>query len=306
MDKNTKHDNEYPDLSGVFDIDEDKIPSEIIKKADDAGEIKNRFLTSDDALHHLPEKEQKKILKERKTEKKRIKRDKRRVRLIIILSSILAVLIIAAAAKTGINEARKPVITHEKPVIQTISRYSLATGISIIRNGTMHAVFIDNDYDVHYIEPGQRVELTDESGTLINGTILLIKEEAADSPLIEGYHSLLFEAKPSTSSYAVYVSLDSPDAVKKEGLVFSFKTITQSSENALTVDSASVFTDKNQSYVWVFSSFSRTLTRVEVKTGITSDGRTQITSGIKKSDKIMNSVSCDPDTLYDGIKVKTK
>ncbi len=304
MNKNTNHDDNYPDISGVFDIDEKKIPKEIIKKDPDAPEITNRFLTADEAIRFLPEKEQKQIQKEKKAERKRIRRDKRKVRLIIILSVLLAVLIIAAAAKTGINEAKKPVISFEKPITETISRYSLSKGISVIKDGTMHAVFIDNDYDVHYIETGHKVEITDENGNLINGKVALIQEEAPDSPLMTKYHPLFFETKPSTSSYAVYVSIDTPDALKKEGLALSFKTITKSSENALTVNAESVYINGNQPYVWVYSSLSKTLKKTEVRTGLTFDGRTEITAGIKKSDKIMCSVSCDPEALYDGIKVK--
>lgn len=304
MNKSPNNDNEYPDISGVFDIDEENIPTQIIKNTAGTAEIRERFLTADEAIRFLPEEEQKKLKKEKKAEKKRIKRDKRRVRLIIILSAVLALLIIAAAARTGINEAKKPVISYEKPITETISRYSLSEGISVMKDGIMQGVFIDNNYDVHYIETGHPVQITDENGITVTGKVARIQEEAPDSPLITKFHTQLFETKPSTSSYAVYVTVDSADAPKKEGLSLSFKTITQSSENALTVSTESVCIDGNQPYVWVYSAFSKTLSKTEVRTGLSFDGRTEITAGIKKSDKIMNSVSTNPEALYDGIKVK--
>ena len=305
MNKNTNTGNEYPDLSGVFDIDESKIPEELIKKDPNTPEITSRFLTADDAIRHLPEKEQKMILKQRKAARKKIRRDKRRVRLIIILSAVLALLIIAAAARTGLNEAKKPLIAADKPVEQTISRYSVSKGISVSIDGIVYGVFIDNDYDVHFIEKGQTVEITDENGTVTRGRVALIREEAPDSALLSEYHTLLFETKPSTSSYAVYVNLDNGEAIKKAGLALSFKTITKTAENALTVSASSVYIDGNQHYVWVYSPINKTLSKTEVRIGLTVDGITEIISGIKKSDKIMYSVSVPPETLYDGIKVKT-
>ncbi len=306
MNKNTNSENEYPDFSGVFDIDESEIPKEIIKKDPDTPRITSRFLTADNSTRNMSEKEQKMLKKEKKEKQKRIRRDKRRVRLIIILSTILGLLIIAAAARTGINEAKKPVIAADKPVEQTISRYSLANGISVTIDGIVYGVFIDNDYDVHYIEKGQTVEITDENGTVTKGRVALIREEAPDSALLSEYHALLFETKPSTSSYAVYVNPDNAEALKKSGLALSFRTITKTSENALTVSASSVYIDGNQHYVWTYSPLNKTLTKTPVRTGLTVDGITEITAGIRKSDKIMYSVSVPPESLYDGIKVKTE
>ncbi|MBR3768727.1 MAG: hypothetical protein IKL10_10900 [Clostridia bacterium] len=293
--------NDYPDISGVFDIDESTIPDKMIAKDPDTAKITEPILTSDAAQRFLPKDAKKALEKEKKANKKRENKNKRRTRLIIILSAILALFLTVSIINFVIEDSKIPTISAEKPVTETISRYHTDTAVSVKQG----AVFIDNDYDVHFIEKGQKVELSSPENMTFTGTVSDIKEEAPDSALITKHYPILTGSLPSTPVYAVYITFDNSDSFTEEGTEISAKVLTKTSENALTVPSSAVFINGNQHFVWIYSPFKKTLSKQDVNIGISSDGRTEITNGIKKSDRIAVTFSCSPEVLHEGIRVKT-
>lgn len=306
MSKDRTSPDENVNFDDIFNIDDASIPSTIIEKDPDSPKITEPVLTSDEAYRFLPKEERKKLEKEKKAEKKQQKRNKRRLSTILILSAAVILLLTAGILNFIAIDKKTPTVSVEKPIIQTISRYHTNSAVTIKLNNTTAAVFIDNDYDVHFIEKGQTVEMTTAENTVITGTVTDIREESPDSELLKKYYTALAETKPSTTVYAVCITPSDPSALTAEGAVLSSKVITKTAENALTLPSDAVFTAEGKSYVWIYDSFRKTISKKEVSTGITVDGITAITSGLEKSQKIAVTFSCLQEKLYDGIRVKNR
>lgn len=306
MSNNKKPSEEYTDFSDVFNIDDSSIPDSIIEKDPDGPKITEPILTSEEAQRFLPKDAKKAMEKEKKEEKKQKKKNKRRLRLIMILAAAVILMITAGIVNFIITDAKTPSVSVEKPVTETISRYHTDTAVSITRNNEAAAVFIDNDYDVHFIEKGQTVEMTTPENTVIKGTVTDIKEESADSEFLKKYHTVLTGTLPLTSVYAVYITPSVPAELTAEGVTLSAKVITKTSENTLTVPSTAVFLNGNQNYVWIYDSFRKTLSKQDVSIGISVDGKTEIIKGLEKSDRVAVTFSCLQEQLYEGIRVKTR
>lgn len=295
--------NDIPDFSKLFNIDEESLPDKLIEK-DPAASTRNLgFLAGEP---EITEKEKKENLKNKKLEKKKRKAELIKNRMLIVLSALVLLFAAVFGISIAARESRKPVVTVEKPVIQTVSRYLDGNAVTVSSGKSFKAVFIDNDYDVHYIEVGQTVELTDENGAAYTGKISDIKEASPESYYIKDYYSVLTGELPSTAVYAVFVTPDEASLFTKEGTPLKVRVLTKTAENALTVKASAVFTDGNQSYVWKYSSFGKTLEKQDVKTGITVDGVTVILAGLEKNDKVVTVFSCSEDKIFDGIKVKTE
>lgn len=301
-----KTNHELPDISGLFDIDESSIPTEIIEKSPTLGTITTPILTSEEAMRKLPKEARKDIETDNKAKKKRATAKKRKNTLkkaaIILLALMLGISIIDFI----IDRAKMPSVTVDSPVIQTISRYHEAPAVAVNKNNTVFAALIDNDYDLHYIEAGQIVEITLPDSTKTYGKVFEIKEEKPEDELISKNFNVLTGSLPSTPVYAVYVTFNDLSLSLKDGTVLSAKIITKMAENAVTLPSSAVLQDDNGYYVWSYSSFKKCLKRIDITVGITVDGITEITSGLEKSDKIAITFSCLPEQLYEDIKVKTK
>ena len=293
------------DFSEIFNIDNDTLPKELIEKEPDASRRNFGFL-SEDTTKPLSGKEKKEISKKAAKADKRLKSGIFKNRLIVALFAIILLFISSTVIKIVINEKQKPVIETEKPVEQTISRYTTATGVTIASGNSFRVVFIDNEYDIHYIAAGQPAELSDENGNVWKGTVTDIRSVTPDAYYIQKYPSALVGEIPSTSVYAVFVSLEDASAFTKEGVTLSIKITTKSVADAVTVSSSAIFSENDIQYVWVYSPLRKNLTQREVKTGLSVDGITQIISGLEKSDKVAVSFSCNQNKLFDGIQVKIK
>lgn len=298
-----KNNNEYPDISGLFDIDTEDLPEQLIPKDPASPAIKTRFLTAEEPSS-LSKAEKKAAEKEKKAEIKKKKRSRLRKRIVITISVLLVFFIAFETISFFVADAKKPVITAQKPVEETISRYYSAKGVTVTEQNRLQIVFIDNDYDVHYIEKGQTVEIKSADSTVISGKVTDIKEQSPDTEYIRTYFSILTGTLPSTPVYAVFITPDSADTLEKDGIPLDIKVITKTSEKALTVASSAIQMTGNQHFVWIYSPFTKTLTKQDVRVGISSDGKTEIIAGIEKNDRVVISFSSAPETLYEGIKVK--
>ncbi len=302
MEKKTEN-NDIPDFSVVFNVDTDSLPDKLIEKDPNASTRNLGFLSGENELSSK-EKQEKEKQEKVENRKKKINRGKNRA--IGVLSAIIILFMAATAVSVAVREAKKPVVTIEKPVIQTVSRYTEANAVTISSGTGCRAVFVDNDYDVHYIAPGQKVELTDENGVVYTGSVTEITEAFPDSYYIKNYYQVLTGSQPSTVVYAVFVAPDDSAAFTREGISLNVKVLTKTAADALTVKASAVFVSGNQHYVWKYSSLAKSLQKQDVKVGLTVDGITEILAGIEKSDRIGTAFSCTEDKLFDGIKVKTE
>lgn len=299
----------YPDISGLFNIDERDIPSEIIEKPAVSAEIKKPILNSDEALKSLPKASRKAITKDKKQRKRKNRISKARKRIITSVSIVLAVIIAFGFMGYIISEHSKPAVSCQKPEKESISIHTDAIGVTYTDSTGINIVFIDNEYDTHKIEAGQKAELI-SAELKTTGTVFAIKEELPESDLITNHYSILAsgslsaETPPETAVYAVYIKPDTAEEFTETGKPVSVKVHTLVSEETLTVPSSAVITDETGTYVWVYSIWTKSVSRKAVTTGIVSDGKTEITSGIKKSSRVVTAG--DINELTDGVKVKVK
>lgn len=304
--KDNSKNNNYPDISGLFQIDDKDIPDEIIKKDPDRKTVREPILVSQQAVNTLPKPARKVITKEKK-QKKRDEAVALAKKRIMIIGAVLITVILAVSLISYFSDrAKRPEAVYEKVQKETVVAYAKNTGVTYSNGDSFEAVFIDNDYDVNFISPGQTVQMTTDDGLTVAGIVKEIKEEPVGSDIITKYHNILTGTMPATSVYAVYITPDSTESFTQAGMPLEIRVITGKSEDTLTVPSSAIQSDNGQSYVWIYSSFSKTITRKNVTVGLSYDGRTEITSEIKRSAKVIASFSCSPEELADGIKVRAK
>ena len=299
----------YPDISDIFKIDESSLPSNsVVMKNDKKKKIKpdERILTAPVDITGLPKEEQKKIRTEQKKQIKEKKRKKLKTRAILILSLIVILLAGLLTLKIVSDYKKKPLITVEKAVTDTISRFCTADATVIKSSVTTQAILIDNDYDVHFIEKKQSAEVTAPDGTVLTGTVSKIQEEKTNGKLFGRLTSALLTETPEVSVYTVYVDVDDPDGILKDSDRVSVKIITKTVKNAVLVQVDAICSDDGGNFVWLFNPVKKIITRQAVTVGVTADGKAEITAGLVKGDKVTVSTSCAADELYDGMKVKIK
>lgn len=298
----------YPDISGLFDIDDKDIPEEIIKKDPTIKPAGAPILNSDEALKALPKESRKAITKDKKARKHKAILQKTKKKFIIAIASVIAIILAAGIISFLISESQKPVVKCEKPVTETISLHTDSIGITYSDGQGIQIVFIDNEYDTNNITVGQTAEIT-STEIKTTGTVSLIREEQPDSQVVTEYYSGLSadasdEKLPETAVYAVYITPSEPESFTSAGKPVSIKVLTKTSEDTLTVPSSAVISDESGTYVWVYSIWSKAISKNAVTTGISSDGRTEITDGLKKSSRVIYDFSENTSSLAEGVKVK--
>ncbi len=306
MMKDNSNSNNYPDLSGLFQIDDKDIPDKIIKKDPEQKTVKEPILISQEAVNSLPKPARKAITKEKRQKMRDEAIAKAKKRIIITGASLVALVVAISLISFFLSNAKRPEVSYEKVQKETVVAYAKNTGVTYNNGSTFEAVFIDNDYDVNFITPGQTVQMTADGDLTVTGIVKEIKEEPVGSDIITKYYNILTGTMPATSVYAVYVTPDSTESFNQAGIPLDIKVITGTSEDALTVPSAAIHSDNGQAYVWIYSSFTKSITRKNVTVGLSYDGRTEITSEIKRSAKVISAFSCSPEELAEGIKVRAK
>lgn len=298
--------NNLPDLSGLFKIDENEIPDEIIQKEPVKQQSGESILLSKEAVDTLPKPQRKVIRKDRKQYKRKQAILLARKRIAVIAAAVIALVLTISLISFFADRAKRPEITFEKVRKETVVSYAKNTGVTYSNGNSIEAVFIDNDYDVNFITTGQTVQMTTPDGLTVNGMVKEIKEEPAGSELITKYYNILTGTIPATSVYAVYILPDSTESFTQAGLAVDIQVITGTSEDTLTVPSSAIRTENGQTFVWIYSSFSKEISRQNVTVGISYDGRTEVTSGLRRSQKIVSSSSSLAEELSEGIKVRAK
>ena len=300
-----EQDNGYPELSGLFDIDENKIPNKPIAAKKERREIKEKILTSPEGDRFLPEREREKKRRHDKEQKREQLKKRIRLKTLLILIFAAALILTAAIAGYMLREMKKPEIRTAKAQITTVERSYTGSAVVIKDSGEVMAVMIDNDYDVHFIEKGQPVAAYDAAGNEYSGEVTAIKEEKTDSALFSRITSALLGEAPEISVYSVYAVLkDAGELISDSTL--RLRVITETAEKAVAVPTQALYSDADQYYVWIYHPLRRIITRQDVAPGISGGGLTEIIRGLSKGDRVLTYSSCTERELYDGIPVKSE
>lgn len=298
----------YPDIAGIFDLDDKMIPDKPIKTEAAPRELKKdeKILTSPDGYKYLPKEQAKQIRKADKKKKRDAAVKKIKTRAIIVLAAVLVLLAAVIGIKLYTEVSGRPSVTLARASAGAIDRYYESPALIMKDASSVKAVFIDNDYDVHYIERNLGAFVRTEDGAEISGTVGQIKEVRSGASEFSSLAGALLEELPLTSFYAVSIDLTDEEDVLKDGQVLTARVITKSSGNAVLVPSTAVSTAGNQEYVWVYHRLKKTLTRQDVAVGIVSDGQTEILKGVSRGDQVVVNVGDIGKELFDGIKVRTE
>ena len=306
---------DFPDLTGIFDVDDSKIPERIIEKP--AAEAREQqaaarpiMLRDEAAATAKKTRREQKVEKERVRQQKKEERIKRRRATLIRIGVVAAlILVLVVAVAVLVSNAKRPVVSLRAAETADLSRHYDAAATVVndpLGTGTdrLYAVFVENDYDVYGLEKGQSARITNNEGRTISGIVESITKENSDSGLIEKILHLITDAGVATNAnYTVVVLPDDPTAVA-EDMPVTVSVILEEHPEALAVPNAAVRLADGQAYVWLYRSFGKKLIRQDVKTGFSSDGKTEIAEGLDKGDLVAVEWSCDEAELHSGIRVK--
>lgn len=302
---------DLPDISGVFKIDDAKIPTRIIeKKPEDAA----RKPAGEPVMLRGPvTREERKAEKleqqERKLQRKAAAKKRRRGKAIRLLAAAAAVVCLILLAVGMVARAKRPTVTLAVAEKGTVASHYDNTA-TVVRDpaGTgeerLYAVFVENNFDVYGLEKNMPARLTNAEGRTVTGIVTDIRKEESSSSLIERIMQLLTDSVVATNAnYTVIVLPDDPTAVT-ENETLQVQVITREARDVLTVPAVAVRKDGDQPYVWVYRSFGKKLTRRDVSVGLSADGITEIRSGLEGGDAVAVSWSCEETDLHDGIRVR--
>lgn len=324
--KDNKTNTDLPDISGIFDIDEKKIPDKIIKKDPETDKkIDNPILTSDEARKTLPKKDRK-VLKKEDRSRNRIRFNKKMKKNLIIALAAAVGIIIAVVFIFGLGKKDDtPEVFVSTPVIEPVSSYyTIGANKAFTVNDHLGKLvaFFENNYDNYNLTTGLSATVTTAKGKTVNGKIVRIDDHAPTDAIVTNYYELIEGKKTSRNICAVYIKLDNQEDTSKylktDGeLAQAVVITTETVENALTVPLTALITEdggddnkfNDQYFVLVYSEEDATVKRVPVTTGIQEGDKIQITSGLESTAKVVTACVDeldDIDDFEDGSKVKVK
>lgn len=336
--ENNKDNSGFPDISGIFDIDENEIPSHSFEKFEntsssaDYGRTTERTGRTSERTGATTENSRtgrnahpEDNIPHEKTDEERVEAARQRRRRnnaarvrVIRRRRLLAACIGVVLLVIGIFVIRGLVISSKKPVVElyettigdVAKKYEfpgaiITTSVSGSPIDT-YAVVPENTYDVDGIKTGLRAIITDSDGNNYNATVNLIADEAGNSTLTAEIKKVLPTVTiSSTSNVLVYVKPEGTVNLANDSAV-TVTIITQEVIDTVFVPDSCINTDEGGKYVWEYSGFTKSIKKCYVTTSLSVDGNTAITGGLKKNKKIVLSVvSFDPEyPVSDGSKVK--
>lgn len=307
-----KKDGNLPDISGVFNIDENSIPNVIIARDSDRAEHHRDYepiLLSDPAGQKKEKKERKKLKRLKKEEQLAQKRKKLKQRAIICLVFAAVVAAAVFGIKTAVDCSRRPLGTITTSCTGSVAAHYdtkavLTTDVSESGKVRTVAVFSENDYDVYSVSTGLSAVITVEEGVTAQGTVTSIERETSDSPVMEKIREAFPDGEYSAGiNYVITVETDL-DANIQDGIIADVSITTAVSDNTVTVPSTAVHKSDARAYVWIYKPFSHTAQRREVSVGISADGISEITKGLKADERIVAVFSCEDSELGEKLKIK--
>ncbi len=302
-----------PDISGVFNIDENRIPKKIIDKPAERRQAeRGESILIPSAEKKTPKKKEapEKSAPKTRSPKKQAKAKAFRRRAALVLIALVLVFALVMVVRSTVLEKKKPAVALENPTAQDITSTYAADGsvLSVdpdAETPEFYAVFVDNDYDVHGLQKGQRAQITFGENETVSGVVADIRKEESGADIISRLMNALSGGSFSTASnYTVYVSLDDASYAEENAAV-TVTVTTGVAEDVVSVPSDAIHKDDDgQHYVWVFKKLGKKVKRQDVSVGISAGGRTEIRRGLSTEDLIVTDVLGDNVTLYDGVKVR--
>lgn len=308
--------NGLPDISGIFHIDDSKIPSKVIEKSVEkkgTGGNQQSIL-----LRSQSPKEEKKAYEEMSPEAYRRKKSRKKqaqkklFRQRLILFGIVLILLVAAVLgiRGLILNRNKPTVTTVTVTTDNLTAHFDTQAVIITEEAEnaaprTYAVFLDNDIDLHPLQKGQRAQITLDEDTVVSGTLTEIRREESGSELISRLMPLMPEQSFSTAvNYVVTVILEDTDNAV-EGSTVSMVITTAVAENAKVVPTVTVRYDSDGTpYLFGYKSFGKKLVKIPVTLGLEADGMVVLTGGIADGTSVVYTASVDFSELKDGLKVK--
>lgn len=159
---------------------------------------------------------------------------------------------------TAKNFEQGEMLSQQKPAFVISSQDILQIDLNVTQN------------DVDKFHEGQGVDVTID-GQTVNGTVKYVPK-VIDS---------------ATSLYVVQVIIDNPSHTFKEGLSAEVSVSIEKESNAVTIPKKAVFEDEDgQNYVYIVSPNNESI-KTPVETGIITDKRIEIKSGVSTSDTVV-------------------
>lgn len=185
-------------------------------------------------------------------------------------------------------------------IIKTIEEYLKPSSDGmLVEYFPFAASFILGKYDVLKVTMDQPARITAANGSVYNGIITYISPVASSNNSIN-ISSLLGSSGGSSNGVEAKVSIPNPDKGVIIGFDVDISIDVDKAIDTTLVPAEAIQFDSDGSYVFIFNSETKTVSRSKVKTGIFSGSVYQVLSGCKAGDVIVKAPSL---TLADGDKV---
>lgn len=322
--------NDLPDISGIFEISDDRIPAKLIDKPKDTTYKNTESVLFPDRRPAQKKRErapsvltQRQSAREEHQAVKRIspeaakraaQKRKQLLKQRAILLGIAVVLLIAliAGVAMAISASNRPQVvtvpatrtsfsdTYEAPAI--IYTETTAQG-----EARTYAVFVDNRYDreTSPLKPGLSAVIELPDGESVTGRLAYIRpNEESTSEIVTLLVSLLPGADYEPSSNTVImVHLDNADAAPENAAV-KVKITVNEQENVVMLPLRLVQDPTGEPYVWTYKSFGKKLVKTNVTLGPAANGNVVISEGLSAGTPVV--WEGDFTVFADGMKVKAE
>ena len=308
-----KNKNSLPDISGIFDVDDSRIPEHLINRPDltskrerDSGEgvlLENRQPTKAEQL-----KKQQRVRRRGNAAKKRRLHRKRINTALIVLA---AVIVLALGIKAAVANSKKPTVEIYTVTVGAVQQLydspgSVVTAAAAGSPILTYAVIPENSYDLMNIAVGNKAMIKSSAGVQFEAKVAAIENESADTELTSELKEALPEKEFSASAnILIYVKPDAPMNAA-DGEKVSVSIITDECTDTPFVPDECIITDKDGSYVWAVNRFTKVLSKKYITTALSAGGNTAVLGGLKKNERVVSKTVSDPAQfpLTEGKKVK--
>lgn len=192
----------------------------------------------------------------------------------------------------GENYAKSPVLA---PIEGYITSIPLTTGTTVTTSSAIVNIGNINNLQIEVKVPEGKI------GALKNNLTAQVALEAYKGELFPAH---IFRISPivdeTSRTKEVYLLFDTTDPRINAGMYVRITLNTVLHKDVICVPSESIVTSSGKQYVFKLNGDS-TVSQVEISSGVTVDGKTEITSGLCEGDKVVIS---GMQILSDGVTVK--
>ena len=307
----------FPDISGVFHIDESKIPKTLIEKP---AEPAKKNAPTESVLLSSPEKKIAELRKERMdrsraVQHRRAVKKKAQLRgLAVFCAGTLVLALLVGLIWGAVARSKRPTVRLAEAAKEDLVSYYTTDAVIYIRTdpetyaAEYYAICIaDDDESLLKGKENASAEIILPDKTVLKGLFRFVDLRYDDSDEIRLIKNALPEDKnyENVSNFAVAFVGITDTLPLVEGTVAELRITLDYKKDALTVPEGAVFTDQDgSSYVWLYRSFGKKLIKTPVKAGSSANGSVAIESGLREGDRVVCEILTEDAVLEDKIKVK--